>query len=184
MNAFTAEDIERCLSDNGCLAIPTQFTTIADCAGRANCHIRSITFLGPISQIGSEAFSCCSNLERIDLPASLETMGEYAFSSCNIKELFIPGSLAVIPPNAFSYCTSLNQITLECGIRSISSQAFADCGRPLRICIPSSVTSIADNAFDSVLLPFSNFKPVEICASPGTFGETWARQHPNVATAV
>lgn len=184
MGAFTSGDIGRYLDSSGCLAIPTHFTAIANCPCRPNQDIRSITILSLVTRIGGEALSCCSNLGYINLPSSLEAMGEYAFSSCKLKNLATPGNLKAILLNAFSHCALLDQISLDNGVQTISSQAFADSGRPLKIFTPSSVTHIAEDAFEFFRNSSSNSKLVEICASYDIFGEAWARKHPDVAIAV
>lgn len=184
MGAFTRGDNGRCLGSGGCLAIPAHFAAIANCARRSNQDIRSVTILGLVTRIGGADFSCRNNLGYINLPPSLKAMGEYAFSSCKLKNLAIPGTLKVIPFSAFSHCALLNQTSHDNGVQTISSQAFADSGRALKIYIPSSVTHIAEDAFEFFRNSSSNSKLEGICASPDTLGKAWASKHPDVAIAV
>ena len=184
MVCFTEHEIDHNLGDNGHLAISKRFNAIANGACRRDSRIQSVSFLGAVSHIGNEAFSCCRNLKRVEFPDSLTFIGEYAFSSCELYTLTIPGGVKVISRNAFSNCRLLQLVTIQDGVESIASQAFADCGRPLRINVPSSVMHIADDAFCCIQSIHPKSIPVEICASPNTTGHVWALKHPNTATAV
>ena len=184
MACFTKYEIDHNLGNDGHLTIPEQFNAIADDACRGDSRIRSVSFLGAVSYIGNEAFSCCCNLKRAEFPESLTFIGEYAFSSCELYTLTIPGGVKVISRNAFSNCRLLQLVTIEDGVESIASQAFADCGRPLRIYVPSSIMRIADDAFSCIQNIHPKSIPVQICAAPNTAGHIWALKHPNTATAV
>ena len=164
MGVFSSGDIGRYLDSSDCLTIPVQFTTMANCTCRSNQDIRSVTILGIVTRIGGEAFSYCSTLGYVNLPSSLEAMGDCTFSSCKLKNLAIPENRKVIPFNAFSHCSLLNQISLDNGVQTISLQTFADCRRPLKIYVSSSVTYIAGEAFEFIRNSPSNSKLIEICA--------------------
>lgn len=91
--------------------------------------------------IGSFAFYE-SDLINIDLPESLNLIGEGAFSSCrSLKSIKIPGSVNTISENAFSGCYRLENVLLENGIKEIDFYAFSGCAFE-KIFIPESVEYI------------------------------------------
>ena len=61
------------------------------------------------------AFSGCSNLTSITLPAGITEIGTSAFSGCsNLTSITIPASVKEIGAFAFSGCTKLEEVYLEC----------------------------------------------------------------------
>lgn len=67
-----------------------------------------------ITKIRGEAFYNCTLLKEIDLPNSIETIGDYAFYGCtSLKEIKFPNSIVSISNNAFQNCTSLRTIYTE-----------------------------------------------------------------------
>ena len=66
-----------------------------------------------LTTIGNNAFSNCNNLQGCDIPATVATIGEYAFYGTNLEDLFIPYSVTKINGNAFANNSRLAHITLE-----------------------------------------------------------------------
>ena len=108
-----------------------------------------------LETIGTNAFRSCSDkLESITIPASVKSIGEYAFSSCTkLKTVnFAEGSLLETIGNyAFNLCKNLMTIDLsECSkLTSIGGYAFQSCTLITAITIPASVTSIGEYAFSN-----------------------------------
>ena len=97
------------------------------------------------SFINSSPFS---NLERIDIPASVKSIGEYAFFGCSsLTSVSIPEGVTSIGSYAFWRCSSLKSIEIPSGVTSIEYGTFSGCSSLMRIEIPSGVTSIGDSAF-------------------------------------
>ncbi|MBE6958151.1 MAG: leucine-rich repeat domain-containing protein [Ruminococcaceae bacterium] len=98
--------------------------------------------------IGSSAFSGCTRLTSVVIPASVTSIGSSAFSGCSsLTSITIPDSVTSIGNDAFRDCTSLSSVAIGNGVTSIGSSAFRNCTRLTSITIPDSVTSIADYAF-------------------------------------
>lgn len=66
-----------------------------------------------IKSIGSSSFAYNLNLERIELPPSLEKIGDYAFTFCHaLKEITIPQNVIKIGDHAFD--REVEKIYLQC----------------------------------------------------------------------
>lgn len=83
--------------------------------------------------ICNEAFEGCCNLRQIELPSSLNFIGENAFRGCvKLNEIVLPDSLVYIGDGAF-----------DCEDRlSVCKRDY-----PLNVCIPPSVIMIEGNPF-------------------------------------
>ena len=102
----------------------------------------------PVTGIGSEAFSDCSDLTGITIPDSVTSIGEFAFwNCCNMRSIKIPDRVTRIANSAFSGCESLTSIQLPNGVTDIGRYAFFGCKSLTSIKIPDGVTRIADSAF-------------------------------------
>ena len=103
--------------------------------------------------IDDGAFSNCSLLQVINLPASLTTIGTGAFQNCtvltnvNISE---PSVLKKIGDNAFMDCVELTNINIvNSGLTEIGNNAFRNCGKLNTINIINGVTLIGVSSFRS-----------------------------------
>ena len=96
-----------------------------------------------------ETFAGCKFLESVQLPSTLEVIGECTFSCCrSLKQLDIPEGVTSIGDRAFYDCSSLTNITIPEGITSISWETFYGCTSLTSITIPDGVTEIGNNAFE------------------------------------
>lgn len=93
--------------------------------------------------IAASTFNHCINVDKIYIPDSVISIGEYAFGGCkNLTEITVPGSVEYIPGYAFYYCSSLKEIIIPDGIKGIDSMAFDGCESLSEISIADSVTEI------------------------------------------
>ena len=100
--------------------------------------------------IGSYAFSGCTSLTSITLPASVSFISGYAFYSCQgLTTVAIPDNsqLYAIYEHAFDYCLNLSTIVLPSSLKTIGEEAFSDCRALTSINIPEGLTSIYEYAF-------------------------------------
>jgi len=85
----------------------------------------------PMEVIPAGMFARLTNLEAVELPATVREIGTGAFADCfNLKQISIPSNLKVIGTSAFSACHSLTEFKVPGGqpLESIGSYAFSDSG--------------------------------------------------------
>lgn len=99
-------------------------------------------------KLGKEAFSGCSVLTDVTLPAVLTSIDMQAFWECSgLKKLNIPSGVTTIGLCAFYGCRSLTSLSLPPSLEFIDIEAFNACSSLTSISIPASVTSIGEAAF-------------------------------------
>ena len=109
--------------------------------------IKGIVVEEGITAIGPRIFEACA-ASTVSLPATLESLGEGAFSGCAaLTQVAVPSGIAEIPKSAFAGCTSLSSVDLPDSVASIGSKAFSGCLSLASLEFPSSCSSIGDSAF-------------------------------------
>jgi hypothetical protein len=85
------------------------------------------------------------------LPASVTSIGGYAFWYCRLTGVTIPASVTSIEGGAFADCNSLTSVSIPASVTTIGNGAFADCYNLTSVTIPASVTGIGWRAFYNCL---------------------------------
>ena len=105
-----------------------------------------------VTEILSKQFEGRSNLEKINLPKSLKSIGKEAFIGCvSLETIEIPEGVTEIKEKAFEYCRNLKKINLPKSLKSIDKEAFVGCGSLETIEIPEGVTEIKEETFGHCL---------------------------------
>ena len=104
----------------------------------------------PVTAIGSNAFESVRSFKSVSIPASVTTIGEYAFAHCGVTSVtFATNSqLTTVDRYAFFSSSSLQSIALPDGVTTIGEAAFNGCNNITSISIPDSITTIEDRALD------------------------------------
>lgn len=100
-----------------------------------------------IKRIGNGAFRGCEFLKSIEIPSSVNEIGEEAFSSSGIKTIYIPPSVNHIGRSVFNGCRKLTTASLHFSSDTIPKFLFNCCDSLIQIQIRSSVKVIGDFAF-------------------------------------
>ena len=144
------------------VVIPANATTIGNSAFEQCASLISIDIPANVETIGTAVFCGCSSLTTVTFEkgSQLKTIGggsSYygAFSYCTaLTSIEIPASVETIGASAFKGCSSLATVTFENGSQlktigggSYSSGAFSDCTALTSIEIPASVETIEAAAF-------------------------------------
>ena len=106
-----------------------------------------------ITEIGHHSFTT-SEIETVTLPDTITRINEGAFFDCKeLTTINFPDSLQRIYGYAFQGCTKLVNVTLNEGLIELGNHAFDSAGLK-QVIIPSTMVTIADNAFVNVKFDF------------------------------
>lgn len=113
----------------------------------SNCpRLTNLQFGDGVQTISNSAFTACTALESLTLGNNTQTITTGAFTACTaLKSLTLGNNITELGTGIFNGCTSLLSLNIPNSVITISS-AFINC-TSLDVNIPSSVTSIANNAF-------------------------------------
>ena len=97
---------------------------------RHNPYIHQVIIPEGVRKIPDSMFFDCRCLERVELPASLEEIGEYAFADCvqlRCPELGRLERLRSIGRSAFDGCVSIQQVELPPNLEKLGPAVFCNC---------------------------------------------------------
>ena len=75
-------------------------------------QIRSVILDGEITDIGAVAFADCTGLGDIQLPDSLERIGDGAFRNTGLRQITLPERVQFVGNAAFADCVQLTSVTV------------------------------------------------------------------------
>ena len=91
---------------------------------------------------------CRESLEKVVLPAKLETINHNCFNTCSVlRSVIFPSTLKLIGAAAFYGCGQLEKIDLPSSLTTIKNQAFDNCTSLKKVFIPKTVTTMSYNVF-------------------------------------
>jgi hypothetical protein len=90
------------------------------------------------------AFYGCKSLVRIVIPASVTSIGRFAFSGCTglVHVVLCDGFLQRIEWNAFYGCSSLSHIDIPPSVTTINSYAFGQCTSLVKVVLHEGLNKI------------------------------------------
>ena len=98
--------------------------------------------------IGYEDTKNLKNAVRITIEDGVKEIDDFVFLGFhNLKEINLPGSIQEIGEYAFHGCESIEKVGLRDGIKEIYFGIFRDCRNLKRISVPGSVEKIGEYAF-------------------------------------
>lgn len=110
--------------------------------------IRHVTVPEGIAVIGDYAFYHNKVVEIIAVPASVESVGRYAFSGCdNLRQVHLASGLKKLGDRAFFHSHAVETIALPEGMEEIGEGAFLGCHSLKSMQVPQSVRRIGKSAF-------------------------------------
>ena len=145
------------ITGNG--AIPDYQEVIGELMPWKDCsaQIKNVIIGEGITRIGNNSFFTddvnphkFTNLQSINLPQSLTSIGQCAFSGCTgITKVSFPEKLTSIGDSAFSGCTGITEVTLPENLTSMGTWAFEGCRSIQTVIFPKKLTSISRGAFQN-----------------------------------
>lgn len=100
-----------------------------------------------LTTICSGAFSQCTELNSVQIPATVNSIEGTAFANSGLVSIELPKALTDIAAESFAYCHNLSSVTLPDSLITIGESAFRSCWNLRRIVIPASVEYIRSSAF-------------------------------------
>lgn len=98
--------------------------------------------------IGTYAFHSNNKITRMDIPGNVTTIGAYSFVNCSLlSNVSFGGDITSIGINAFSNCSKLASLDLPDKIKTIGSSAFTNCTSLKEITLPNSLETLGDSVF-------------------------------------
>jgi len=125
-----------------------------------------------VIEIGYNAFRNCSEIEKLNIPSSIEKIDGYAFNGCNfttvkfadnckitkfagfgnmskLTSINIPNNVIKIDDYALQNDTKLSSITIPANVQEIGYHSFYNCTGLTTLTIPTNVSKIDVSAFTS-----------------------------------
>ena len=145
----------------GLLIIPEFQTTINNSTYDGNLNISRLCIHDKVTRIGCRAFYNCRNLSNVKFGvcSKLKSINQHAFSRCTgLTTIEIPASVANIDGEAFSMCGSLKHIFFFDSsilnpsiLKSIGPFAFHQCSALEKVVLPASLRRIHYGAFEGCI---------------------------------
>ena len=101
-----------------------------------------------VTTIGRGAFADVKNLTNVEIPASVKVIEGFAFTGCGMEQLELPPSVEEIGESAFQNCAKLKSVIISSSVKVIGKSAFFDCPKLESVEILSSEVEIGDGAFE------------------------------------
>ena len=117
---------------------------ILTCAGCT--HLSEVIIPEGITLIDSKAFRDCISLTTIDLPNSLDIIGDAAFRGSGLIS-FNSNTITIIGANAFENSISLIDLELNDQLINIKNRAFAQCTNLKEVTLPKSLSVVGNSIF-------------------------------------
>lgn len=124
--------------------------------------------------VGDYAFSCCSNLMKIELPLGTDSIGSYAFYKCtNLTTINFPEGLLSIKDYSFDNCSALSIIDFPSTLQELGYGAFKNLSLQkitVRATIPPSLSKGTYTGTSRQAATFSDYN-AEVHIPQGTLAD-------------
>lgn len=127
-----------------------------------NKTVKSVKFPATLEKIGNGAFSDCEGIEKLELPSSLKEIGSAAFKCCTaLTEINIPQGVETVGNDAFAFNDGLIKVVLPEGVKNWGMHVFQNCKLLSDITLPADMTVLPNGMF------FANYSLTQITLPSG-----------------
>lgn len=129
-----------------------------------------------VTNIGINAFLCCTDLLTVQIPGSVTNIAHWAFYECtNLRDVTIPDGVVSIGSEAFTFCHFLTRVTFGNTVNNIADKAFSRCMALTNVYFKGNAPDlVGTNVFEDT--------PVIIYHLPGATG--WSNSFCGRPTAI
>lgn len=131
--------------------IPDTVTKIGDNAFKECIHLKTVTGMNGVEQIGrfyGSTFYGCKALTSIHIPDSVVMIKPKTFADSGLTSVTGMKNVTSIANAMFYECTALESVPEMENLIKIEGNAFNGCKQLTKVTIPDSVTTIEPGAFD------------------------------------
>jgi uncharacterized protein YjdB len=115
----------------------------------SGCQMSGIQLPDSLTTIGNCAFSYCTNLKSIEVPDSVVSMANGVFMRCNgLEKAKLSASMEEIPSFTFHYAENLETVIIPNGVEIIGNYAFSNTAIT-EIELPESVKELGYSVFEN-----------------------------------
>lgn len=119
-----------------------------------NSTLKKVTFADGIQVIPQYFLSNITTLTKIEIPASVQKIGDHAFADCsNLTAVTFKepadSKLTTIDTSAFEGCSLMKLSKLPDGVTTINASAFKDCKKISLTDLPTGLITIGNAAFEN-----------------------------------
>lgn len=139
---FLSSGLTKCILPALLTDIPSQ--TFSQCS-----NLQTVENVNNIQTIGSQAFEDCASLITQPWGNSLQTIGNYGFYRCTALDgtLTFPSTLTAIGEEGFQYCSSIDALIFDDCPVNISRYAFEYCSSIQSVDFGSQLRSLGNCVF-------------------------------------
>ncbi len=150
------------------VTIPDTVTYIGDWAFAGCEYLETVNLPASLEVLGDGVFYLCTSIKEIELPETLTVIGQYDFYGCSaLAAVDIPASVISIGDSAFWRCVALSSVTGMEGVKTIGSYVFNGCEVLEGVTIPPLTDEIGDHAFNGC-------EALTLKVITGSYAETYA----------
>lgn len=134
------------------IILPSQITTLGGMVFEGCINLETIDFPDNLTTIGlAGMFGSCQSLKTVELPDDCEypdynILSSWFLDCYALESVNLPGDISIIE-QTFSNCPELKEVILNEGIATIGECVFQDCPQITMLVIPESVTLIEGKTF-------------------------------------
>ena len=148
------------------VTLPESITNIANYAFNKASNLESINFPSNLISVGNYSLRG-TKLDSIVLPLSLTNIGKYAFAETLITTIKIPDNIVKMQDYIFYGCPNLVSFEFPVTMHIIPKRMFYSCQSLTEVIVPDMITEIDDYAFSTC----QNLTSITIPATVTEFGE-------------